>query len=148
MKPGVDYVGITTPFYCHDGNGRILLHKRSKNCRDEQGRWDPGGGQLHVGEHPEEGVLREVMEEYGCKGVIDEQLEPYSAIREHEGVQTHWLALPFIVRVNPAEVRNNEPEAIDEIGWFRLGKFPNPLHTAFQLALERDKSHFDKYLNL
>ena len=59
MKPGVDYIGITTPFYCNDGNGLFLLHKRSKNCRDEHGRWDPGSGQLNFGCTPEKNVLRE-----------------------------------------------------------------------------------------
>ncbi len=60
LKPGVDYIGVTTSFYCNDGKGNFLLHKRSKNTRDENGRWDPGGGQLEFGEKPEKGVLREV----------------------------------------------------------------------------------------
>ncbi|HEY4495194.1 MAG TPA: hypothetical protein VI998_04000 [Patescibacteria group bacterium] len=31
MKLGIDYIGISTPFYCNDGQGCFLLHKRSKN---------------------------------------------------------------------------------------------------------------------
>jgi 8-oxo-dGTP pyrophosphatase MutT (NUDIX family) len=70
MNIGVDFIGITTPFYCHDGNGNILMHKRSSNCRDEQGRWDAGSGKLEQSLSLEENVLQEVLEEYGCKGEI------------------------------------------------------------------------------
>jgi ADP-ribose pyrophosphatase YjhB (NUDIX family) len=128
---GFEYTGISTVFYCVDGKGHLLMHKRSKNCRDEQGRWDTGSGQLQFGEDPAIGVLREVREEYGCEGKILEQLLPISVVREHKGMKTHWLAVPFIVKVNPKEVINNEPEKLDEIGWFTLENLPKPLHSAF-----------------
>lgn len=38
-RRGVDHIGIACVFFCHDGNGKILLHRRSQFCRDEQGRW-------------------------------------------------------------------------------------------------------------
>jgi ADP-ribose pyrophosphatase YjhB (NUDIX family) len=41
------------------------MHCRSKNCRDEQGCWDCGGGSMEFGETFEETVKREVEEEYG-----------------------------------------------------------------------------------
>ncbi|OGL72867.1 hypothetical protein A3F28_03470 [Candidatus Uhrbacteria bacterium RIFCSPHIGHO2_12_FULL_57_11] len=145
MKPGIDYTGISTPFYCHDGAGNFVLHKRSVKCRDEHGKWDCGGGQLHFGELPEEGVLREVREEYGCEGTIDAQLPAYGIVREHDGVRTHWLAVPFIVRVNREDVRMNEPEFMDEIHWFRLDALPTPLHSAFELALRKFAKHFKQY---
>jgi 8-oxo-dGTP diphosphatase len=145
MKAGIDYIGITTPFYCNDGKGNFLLHKRSKNCRDEQGRWDPGGGQVEIGQSLEESVLREVEEEYGVKGQIQEQMPPQTILRTHEGKQTHWLAIPFFIKVNPKKVKNNDPDKIDEMGWFRLNKLPTPLHTGFQYALKKFPKHFKKY---
>ncbi len=57
MKIGFDYCGITTPFYCHDGNGNILMHKRTKECRDEHERWDTGSGKLEFDLSLEENVL-------------------------------------------------------------------------------------------
>lgn len=145
MKAGIDYTGISTPFYCHDGKGNFVLHKRSAKCRDEHGKWDMGGGQLKFGELPEDGVLREVREEYDCEGVIDAQLPAYGLVREHDGLRTHWLAVPFIIRVDPARVKLNEPEFIDEIGWFRLDALPEPLHPAVELALRKFPEHFEKY---
>lgn len=135
--PGIDYIGITTPFYCTDGKGKIVLQKRSKNCRDEQGTWDPGGGKLEFGEQPEEGVLREVAEEYGCHGKILHKLPAFSLIRDQNGLQTHWLVIPFIVLVNPKEVKNNNPEKIDALGWFDAIHLPSPLHPAFSLEVAR-----------
>ncbi len=146
MKPGIDYIGISTPFYCNDGQGLFLFHKRSKNCRDEHGMWDPGSGQLDFGWTPEENALREVAEEYGCQGEIQGSVPPHSIFREQEGKKTHWLVIPFFVKVNPAEVKNNEPHKIDEIGWFPLDKLPTPLHTGFNFTFTTFRTHFDKYL--
>ncbi|MDP3993845.1 MAG: NUDIX domain-containing protein [bacterium] len=145
MQIGVDYVGITTPFYCNDGRGGFLLHKRSKNCRDEQGRWDPGSGKLDFGVSLEENVLREVVEEYGCKGEIQERLPAHDIFREHNGTRTHWIAVPFFIKVNPEEVKNNEPNKIDELGWFKLDKLPEPLHTGFQFSFHKFREVFEKY---
>ena len=57
MKPGIDYIGISTPFYCHNGKGFFLLHKRNQNCRDEHGAWDTGSGKLEFGLTPKENAL-------------------------------------------------------------------------------------------
>ena len=100
MKIGYDYVGITTPFYCHDGEGNLLMHKRGLQCRDEQGKWDPGGGKLEFNLLVEENVLQEVREEYGCKGEISERLPAHDIFRMFNGVKTHWIAMPFIIKVN------------------------------------------------
>lgn len=67
MIRGIDYIGITCVFFCHDGEENILLHQRSEKCKDEQGNWDCGGGALEFGEEFEEGVRREIKEEYGCE---------------------------------------------------------------------------------
>lgn len=145
-KIGIDYIGITTPFYCHDGNGNLLMHKRSSQCRDEQGRWDTGSGKLEFGISLGENVLKEIEEEYGCHGELREQLPAHDIFRVQNGIDTHWLAVPFFVRVNPEEVKNGEPHKIEEIGWFTLDALPDPLHTGFAYTLERYKSYFEKYL--
>lgn len=145
MNSGINYVGISTPFYCHDGKGRFLLHKRTDKTRDEHGAWDSGAGQLEFGISPEENVLKEVKEEYGCNGIIQEKLPYYSIIRNWQGQVTHWIALPFFILVNPAEVINNEPDKIERIGWFSLNSFPSPLHTALHKAILERRDYFLKY---
>ncbi len=146
MKPGIDYIGVSTPFYCHDGRGNFLFHKRSQKCRDEQGAWDTGSGKLEFGLTPEENVAKEIMEEYGCVGEIQERLPAHSIFRKHDGTKTHWLAIPFIIKLDPSEVKNNEPESIDELAWFKLDNLPTPLHTGFAFSFNKYQKIFNKYI--
>ena len=71
LKRGVDQIGVTVNFLVHDGNGRILLQKRSQQCRDEQGRWDIGGGAVEFGESLDDAVLRELREELNVTPLHD-----------------------------------------------------------------------------
>jgi len=145
-KIGFDFIGITTPFYCHDGKGNLLMHKRTIKCRDEHERWDTGSGKLEFTLSLEENVLQEVLEEYSCKGEIQEQLPAHDIFRTHNGVQTHWIAVPFFIKVNPKDVKIGEPEKMSEIGWFRIDSLPSPLHSGFEYTFKRYKAFFEKYL--
>lgn len=49
-RRGIDHIGVSVSFIIHDGNGNIMLHKRGQQARDEQGRWDVGGGALEFDE--------------------------------------------------------------------------------------------------
>ncbi|MBX4211464.1 MAG: NUDIX domain-containing protein [Candidatus Yanofskybacteria bacterium] len=129
MKKGVDYIGVTCVFFCHDGKGNFLLHKRSSNCRDEIGNWDSGGGALEFGEDFETGVLREIKEEYGADVVDLKFLGVSNVLRKNGDEKTHWIALLYTAQVNPQQVKIGEPQAMDEIGWFTKDNFPTPLHS-------------------
>lgn len=148
MKIGFDYCGVTTAFYCHDGKGNLLMHKRTKECRDEHERWDTGSGKLEFDLSIEENVLQEVLEEYGCKGEIDGRLPTHDIFREQNGQKTHWVAIPFFIKVNPLEVKNGEPHKISELGWFSIDKLPEPLHTGFAYTFSKYKEYFEKHLAL
>lgn len=145
MKIGFDYIGVTTPFYCFDGNGNILMHKRTTACRDEHGRWDAGSGKLEFNLSLTQNALQEVLEEYCCKGEIIHQLPAHDIFREQNGVVTHWVAIPFFVLVKPEEVKIGEPSKMEELGWFSIDALPTPLHTGFEYTFMRYKSHFEKY---
>ena len=136
LKRGVDYIGVTVNFLVHDGNGRILLQKRSQQCRDEQGRWDIGGGAVEFGESLDDAVLRELREELNVTPLHYEFVQHYDAHRVNDGVPTHWIAITYAVHVNPKEVQINEPHKIDEIGWFTLDTLPEPRHSMFHKAQE------------
>ena len=137
LRRGIDFIGVTCSFVCHDGSGRFLLHKRSKNCRDEQGRWDNGGGSHEFGSKFEETVTREIEEEYGAKPFNLKFIKTYDALRKLAGATpTHWIAVVYAAQVNPKKVKNNEPYKIDEIGWFRFGELPSPLHSQALHTLE------------
>lgn len=143
-RPGIDYIGVTTPFYCHDGKGKFVMHKRSKHCRDEVGTWDFGGGQVEFGETLTEAVLREVKEEYGCEGEITGRIPAESILRTQNGVKTHWVAISFFVKVNPSDVGINEPLKIDTLRWFTLPSLPSPLHSGVKITLSKYRSYFEE----
>lgn len=145
MKPGVDYVGISTPFYCNDGDGKFLLHRRGEACRDEQGAWDPGSGELEHGLSLEENVLKELKEEYLCTGEIQGRLPTHDIFRDQNGIRTHWIVVPFFIKVDPNDVRIGEPTKIAEIGWFTINDLPEPLHTGFQYTFKTFREEFEKY---
>jgi len=132
LKRGVNYIGVTVVFFVHDGAGRILLHKRSNNCRDEHGRWDCGGGSMEFGEDFEQAVRREVKEEYCVDPLEVKLIETTNVLREHNGRPPHWIAVVHAVRVDPAHVGIGEPEKMDEIGWFTKDALPDPLHSVFE----------------
>ncbi len=140
MKKGVDYIGVTCVFYCHDGKGNFLMHKRSKNCKDEQGRWDNGGGSLEFGESWEEAVKREVKEEYCTDALEVKFIGVNNVLRKNGRENTHWIALLFLVLVDPKKVSVGEPTKMDELAWFAPGKWPTPLHSYFLKHFELVKN--------
>lgn len=129
LRKGVDFIGVTCVFYCHDGKGNLLMNKRSKNCRDEQGRWDPGAGSMEHGETFLEAVQREIKEEY-C--VMPKKIRFWgvnNVLRQNGKQRTHWIALLFTAEVDPKKAKIGEPEKMDEIGWFPINKLPKPPHS-------------------
>jgi len=135
---GKSFVGVSTAFICYDGSGKILLSKRSKNTRDEHGNWDAGGGGLKWGEAAEENLLREIKEEYNFTPLKIEFLGYMDAFRiGADGEPTHWLALYFAVLVDPKQLKINEPDMVDDYGWFSLDDLPKPMHTMFAPFMEK-----------
>ena len=117
------------------------MHKRSKNCRDEQGRWDNGGGAHEFGHTLEDTVKREVKEEYGADALEVTFIKVYDAHRKlTDGTETHWVAVMFAIKVDPNQAKNNEPHKIDEIGWFTTDSLPSPLHSQSKHTLEAVKT--------
>ncbi len=129
MKKGEDFIGVCVTYFCHDGNGNFLFNKRSKNCRDEIGNWDCGGGGIEFGDTVEETLKKEIKEEY-CTDILGYEFLGFMDVhREHNGTKTHWIALDHKVLVDRGKVKNGEPHKFDEIGWFKLDNLPSPLHS-------------------
>lgn len=137
MKRGQDYIGVGVVYLCHDGKGNVLLNKRSVNCRDEHGMWDPGGGGIEFGDTALDTLKKEIAEEY-CTGVLDYTFMGYRDVfRENNGEKTHWVVLDFKVLVDREKVKNGEPHKFDDVSWFTLDKLPTPLHSQFPYFLKK-----------
>lgn len=140
MQKGVDFTGVCVVYFCHDGDGNFVMSKRGTNCRDEQGRWDPGGGGLEYGDTVEATLRKEILEEYGTEVRSFDFLGFRDVHRNHNGTRTHWIALDFKVLVDKDKVKNNEPHKFDEVKWFRLENLPEPLHSQFPVFLQQYNS--------
>jgi 8-oxo-dGTP pyrophosphatase MutT (NUDIX family) len=141
-RRGIDYIGVSASFVIHDGEGRVLLQKRGSQARDEQGRWDVGGGAIEFGEPLDDAVRREIKEELLTDPLEVKFLTTYDAHRRlPDGTPTHWIAVMHAVKVDPQTVGIGEPHKIDELGWFYSHSLPAPLHSQFwksyQIALDR-----------
>jgi len=140
MEKGVDFIGITVVYFCHDGMGSFLMSKRKDTCRDEHGTWDPGGGALEFGITVEENLRKEIKEEY-CTDVLNYEFLGYRDVhRIHNGARTHWIALDFKVLVDKTKVKNGEPHKLEKINWFTIDNLPKPLHSQFPNFLKLYKS--------
>jgi ADP-ribose pyrophosphatase YjhB (NUDIX family) len=116
------------------------MGKRSKNCRDEQGAWEFGGGSMEFGETLEEHVSREVKEEFGVEIKELIPLGVKSVLRENNGVKTHWILFVWAAQVNPHEVIIGDPHATDEIGWFTINNLPSPVHSTVPYEIAQLKA--------
>lgn len=138
LHKGKSFPGVSTVFMCHDGKGKLLLAKRSKGARDEHGAWDPGAGGLDHGFSAEDNVRRELREEYDTEAKQIDFIGYIDAFRESPtGEPTHWLALFFVVLVDPKTVRINEPDKVEELGWFDLDNLPEPLHSQWDIYYDK-----------
>ena len=139
---GKEFIGNSVVFFCHDGKGKFLMHKRSVNARDEQGKWDIGAGSMEFGDSVETTLRKEIKEEYSCDVLSFEFLGYREIFREQNGQPTHWLSLDFKVSVNPKQAKNGEPEKFDQVDWFTLNSLPagNELHSQMLLFVSKYKN--------
>lgn len=147
MKKGIDFTGISTVFFCHDGQGNVLLNKRSQQCRDEQGCWDTGGGGLEFGLSPEENLRKEIKEEYGVE-VIECSLLGHRNVKRKliDGTPTHWIAFDYLVLIDRDKAILGEPESMEAIEWFNWKNLPEPLHSQFPIFLEKYRQKLSEIL--
>jgi ADP-ribose pyrophosphatase YjhB (NUDIX family) len=144
---GISFVGVTTSFLCYDRDGEFVMAKRGKNARDEQGTWDQGGGGLKWSTTAVDNVRREVKEEYGAEAQKIDFLGYRDVFRTlPDGTPPHWLLLSFAVLVDKKQVRNAEPEVLDEIGWFTTDTLPSPLHSQQEPFFEKYKEQLKQYI--
>ena len=90
--------------------GRVLLCKRGKGMH-LSGHWEFPGGKVDAGETPREALVREILEELGCRVEVGEALEPV----EHAYPDLELCLRPFL-----CVVCGGTPEALEheEISWF------------------------------
>jgi ADP-ribose pyrophosphatase YjhB (NUDIX family) len=110
-----------------DAEGRLLLARRA--VEPYRGMWDPPGGFLGEGEHPEDGLRRELLEETGlrCEPVrlFGVWMDVYGDAPEAVAtLNLYWTM----------DVTGGEPAPADDVAelrWFAPNELPGPDELAF-----------------
>jgi ADP-ribose pyrophosphatase YjhB (NUDIX family) len=113
---------------CEDEDGRVLLARRA----DEpfKARWDIPGGFLEEGEHPLDGIRRELREETGLEvepvDFLGVWMDRYGGDSTAEAtLNLYWTA----------RVVGGEPQAADDVDalqWFAADELPPAGELAFE----------------
>ena len=108
MIKGVDYIGLAVVYFCHDGKGNFLMHKRGAGTRDEQGKWDVGAGGIEFGHTAEQTLRKEIMEEYGTNVISFEFMGFRDDIhrKTSEDKPMHLLTFYYKLFFYPSFVKN------------------------------------------
>ncbi|SDP53285.1 NUDIX hydrolase [Lentzea jiangxiensis] len=83
-------------------------------------RWILPGGGIDHGEHPYDGVVREVEEETGYLAEVVRLLGIDSELREEPDRDYHALRIMYEVRIVGGELRNEVDGTTDLAQWFPL----------------------------
>jgi ADP-ribose pyrophosphatase YjhB (NUDIX family) len=110
---------------CTDEGGRLLL------CRIAPGHsvgfdgwWTLPGGGLDHGEDPRDGALRELTEETGYVGELEELLEidswhtVFADPREGQDLDWHGIRILYRCRIVGGELRDEPDGSTDTCRWF------------------------------
>jgi ADP-ribose pyrophosphatase YjhB (NUDIX family) len=111
-----------------DSRGRVLLARRA--IEPDRGKWDILGGFLEEGEHPLDGLRREVREETGLDA---EPLEFLVATIDRYGDSEDapaTLNLVWTARVGDGEAK--AADDVEELRWFEREGLPPPEECAFE----------------
>lgn len=106
---------------CLDEAGRILLCRLSP-IEADVGRWTLPGGGLDFGEDPLDGCLRELEEETGLFGTVQDlagvDSQVYSFEREHGPVEMHSIRILYRVAITGGTLRDELDGSTDRCAWF------------------------------
>lgn len=111
-----------------EDDGRVLLARRA--LEPFKGRWDIPGGFLEEGEHPRDGLRRELREETGLEveplDFLGVWMDRYGGDSTAEAtLNLYWTARAV----------GGEPKAaddVDDLRWFEPDELPQPGELAFE----------------
>jgi len=110
-----------------DDKGRILLARRA--VEPDLGHWDIPGGFLEEGEHPLDGLKRELREETGLEVEPLELLGIWMDRYGGDSTAEATLNLYWIARVVSGDPQSADD--VDELHWFAPDELPPPDELAF-----------------
>ena len=106
---------------CRDEAGRILLARLSV-LEVDVGAWTLPGGGVDFGEHPDSAVVRELKEETGLDGEIEEVAGIFSHVYSGSafagGGDLHFIGIVYRMRIVGGGLRDEIDGTTDTSAWF------------------------------
>jgi len=106
---------------CLDDQGRILLARLSA-IEVDVGAWTLPGGGIDFGEHPDAAAVRELKEETGLDGEIEELAgifsHVYGSSRFAGGGDLHFIGIVYRMRIVGGDMRDEIDGSTDTSAWF------------------------------
>lgn len=97
--------------------GSLLLCRLSRSVRNYQGWWTLPGGGLEFGEHPEEGMVREVEEETGFRVRPTGLLGVHSFTHDGEVDDFHGIQIIYAAEIVDGILRHELEGTTDYCQW-------------------------------
>jgi 8-oxo-dGTP diphosphatase len=124
---------------CLDGDRRLLLCRLS-DITEAPGAWTLPGGGIDYGEAPEVGAIRELREETGLIGEIDELLAVDSIHRHvrvgEDGAEYHGIRIVYRTTIIGGTLTDETDESTDQAAWFTREELANiPLVSTSELGV-------------
>lgn len=107
-------VGVSNIFV--DENGRLLLMKRSDECKTFPGYWGLVGGFIDPGETPEEAAIREAKEEIGVEIQVIKFVGRYCNTSNPH--YKNVIGLPHYSKILSGTPHAAQPEECSDVRWF------------------------------
>ena len=137
-KPGVDFVGVGVGVMVRNAKGEFLMGLRTKNSRNEPGKWTFPGGCVEFGETLEQCAVREAKEEFGIDVSVVRLLGVIDHLIPEE--RQHWVNPVVEARIAGGEPRIMEPHKMSGFGWFSLSELPKNITSNLEKFFSDAKS--------
>jgi len=120
--------------------GLILIARRQLNATNEAGKWEFPGGKVEYGEHPEDGLVREILEELNLKIEVERFLDLSSHVTALGPKTMHVVLLCYICRLVSGELKLLDAADArwvkkEELSQFDFATADIPLVASLQRAL-------------
>lgn len=107
---GTPTAKVGTTAVVPDADGRVLLQRR-----EDDGRWGLPGGWLDPGETPEQGILREVLEETGIVVEVERLVVVMPKLARLPSGPHSMVGLTYLCRATGGELRPDHESL--EVAW-------------------------------
>jgi 8-oxo-dGTP diphosphatase len=109
--------GVTGKAVVLNAEGKILALHRTKTAPTGQLQWDLPGGRLEFGEHPIDGLIREIREETGLEVAWPRPYDVYA--KTHP--DGHWVSIGYVTQAKTTDVQLSYEH--DEFKWVTKEEF-------------------------